>query len=364
MSARFDWVLLSATILLVTIGLIVLHAIEIRDPDMIEGLSLVRQLTAAGIGFGLLVAVARMDYRTWIRAAPLWYLASVLLLIVLLVAGEVVAGATRSIDLGVFQFQPTEIAKLGVILLLARWYTAHARELGHPWYVFVSLLIVGIPAGMVVLQPDIGSAALFGAIWLAVTLASHVRTSYVAVLIGVMLVSAPLLVGQLQPYQQERIQTFFNPTADPRGAGYNVDQATVAVGSGQIFGRGLGGGTQSQLNFLPSQHTDFIFAVIGEKLGLVGSILVIGLFGVFLWRGFSIALGAKDTFGSLIATGITSLFLVQTGIVIAMNLGLAPVTGLPLPFISYGGTSLITSLFAVGLLQSIATHRQDLQFRE
>lgn len=364
MQKRFDWILLAATVLLVIIGLIVLHAINFRDPSLAEGFSPLRQVISAVIGFGALFAAARTDYRVWLRAAPLWYMVSAALLVLVLIIGDVVSGAARSIDLGFFEFQPTEIAKLGLIFLLARWYTVRARELGHPWYLFLSLVATGILAGLIILQPDIGSAALVGMIWLVMTLASNIRKSYVAVLVVIALVLSPFAVQQLQPYQQERLETFFNPAADPQGSGYNVDQATIAVGSGQIFGRGLGGGSQSQLNFLPSQHTDFVFAVVAEKLGLLGAALVVGLFLVVLYRGFFIAFGARETFGSLLAIGITSMFLVQTIIVIGMNLGIMPVTGLPLPFISYGGTNLVVSLFAVGLLQSIATHKQDLQFKE
>lgn len=364
MQKRFDWVLLAATLLLVIIGLIVLHAINFRDPSLAEGFDPIHQLISAVLGLGVMFAASRVDYRFWFRIAPIWYVASALLLVALLFIGETVAGSTRSIDLGLFEFQPTEFAKLGLIFLLARWYALRARELRHPWYVFSSLVAAGILAGLIVLQPDIGSAVLLGGIWFIVTLASNVRKSYVAALVVLVIIASPFIMQQLQPYQQERLQTFFNPGADPQGSGYNVDQATIAVGSGQIFGRGLGGGSQSQLNFLPSQHTDFVFAVVAEKLGLLGAALVIGLFAVVLFRGFYIALHARDTFGALLATGLTGMLLIHVIIAVGMNLGVAPVTGLPLPFISYGGTNLVISLFAIGVLQSIATHKQDLEFKE
>ncbi len=364
MQKRFDWTLLAATVLLVAIGLIILHAINFRDPSLAEGFNPAHQLVAAVLGFGVMMLVSRVDYRFWFRAAPAWYVASAALLVLLLFVGETVAGSTRSINLIFIEFQPTELAKLGLIFLLARWYTIRARELRHPWYMFSSLMATGLIAGLIVLQPDIGSAVLVGGIWFIMTLASNVRKSYLAVLIvGVLLVS-PFVIQQMQPYQQERLQTFFYPESDPQGGGYNVDQSTIAVGSGQIFGRGLGGGTQSQLNFLPSQHTDFIFAVVAEKLGLLGAALVIALFAVLLLRGFYIAIHAKDTFGSLLAIGLSALLLIHVVIAIGMNLGVAPVTGLPLPFISYGGTNLVISLFAVGVLQSISIHKRDLEFKE
>jgi rod shape determining protein RodA len=363
MQKRFDWTLLAATILLVTLGLIILYAINFRDPGLAEKFNPTHQLMAAILGLLLLIVTSRIDYRFWFRAAPIWYIVSGFLLVLLLVVGETVAGSTRSIDLMFIQFQPTELAKLGLIFLLARWYTIRARELRHPWYVFFSLVAAGLIAGLIVAQPDIGSAVLIGGIWFVMTLASNVRKVYLAVLIvGVLLVS-PFVIQQLQPYQQERLQTFFQPESGPRDGGYNVNQSTIAVGSGQIFGWGLGGGTQSQLNFLPSQHTDFIFAVIAEKLGLLGASLVIAVFAVLLFRGFYIALHAKDTFGSLLATGLTTLLLFHVVIAIGMNLGVAPVTGLPLPFISYGGTNLIISLLSVGILQSISIHKRGLEFK-
>lgn len=364
MQKRIDWPLLLATILLTTMGIVILHAINFRDPSLAEGFNPLRQLMAAFIGFAVLILVARTDYRLWLRVAPFWYIAALALLAILLFVGEVVFGATRGIDLGVFEFQPTEVAKLGLILMLARLYAMRAKVLRHPRFLVYSLFMAALPAVLVIMQPDIGSAVVLGFIWLIMTLVSNVRKSYVVILVVAGLLLMPFATQQLEPYQQERLESFFNPASDPQGSGYNVNQSTIAVGSGQIFGRGLGGGTQSQLNFLPSQHTDFIFAVLAEKLGLLGAGLVIGLFVVFLARGLLIAVRARDRFGSLLASGIVAMFLIHILISIGMNLGVAPVTGLPLPFISYGGTNLVISLFAVGLLLSIAKHRQNLEFKE
>ena len=362
MQKRFDWVLLTAVVLLTVIGLVVLHSINFRDPSLAEGFNPSRQVVAALLGMAALIFASRVDYRLWFRLAPAWYFVSIGLLVALLMFGEVVFGATRGINLGIFDFQPTEVAKLGLVFLLARIYTQHSKQLYRFRFVGYSIVVLGVLCGLVILQPDLGSVAVLGFIWLLMTVVSKIQTSHIVMVLLLLVAAAPFALAEMEPYQQQRLETFFSPGEDSQGAGYNVEQSTIAVGSGQLFGRGLGGGTQSQLNFLPAQHTDFIFAVLSEKLGLLGAGLVVLLFGVVLTRGFYIAYNAKDTFGSLVASGISAMFLIQVIITIGMNLGVAPVTGLPLPFISYGGTSLIVSLFSIGILQSIAMNRKSLEF--
>lgn len=362
MEKKFDWVLMVAVVLLTVIGLVVLHSINFRDPSLAEGFNPSRQLVAALLGLAALIFAARADYSMWLRIAPVWYLASLVLLVLLLIFGEVVFGATRGINLIIFDFQPTEVAKLGIIFMLSRIFTQKIKDLHRFRFLALSIVITGIVGSLILMQPDLGSVAVIGFIWLMIVTVSRVRSSHLVMVMLLFVAAMPIALAELEPYQQQRLETFFSPGEDAQGAGYNVEQSTIAVGSGQLFGRGLGGGTQSQLNFLPAQHTDFIFAVLSEKLGLMGAGLVIGLFGVVLFRGFYIAYNAKDTFGSLLATGISAMFLIQVVITIGMNLGVAPVTGLPLPFISYGGTSLVVSLFAIGILQSIAMNRKNLEF--
>jgi rod shape determining protein RodA len=201
-------------------------------------------------------------------------------------------------------------------------------------------------------------------IWLAMALVSRVRKLHLAILGGAALVMLPFGLKLLKPFQRARLETFINPTADPLHTGYNAVQSTITVGSGQVFGRGLAAGSQSQLNFLPplAQHTDFIFAVLGEKMGFVGASLLIFLFGVLFYRGFRIAYRAQDRFGMFLATGIVAMLVFHVFINVGMNMGIAPVTGIPLPFVSYGGTALIVGLVAVGLLESVAVRRKKLQF--
>lgn len=363
MLQKADRILLISVALLVVIGLVVLHAINVRDESLLQGFNPTVQIVAALLGSAALIVTARTDYRLLARIAPIWYGVGIVLLLSVLAFGETVAGSQRSLQFGFFEFQPTEVAKLGLILMLARFYANHAQEMGRLRYFLLSLIITGGVSAAVVIQPDLGSTLVMLFIWFVMTLMSSTRRLFLAGAIVLALIAIPIGAQFLAPYQQARLETFFNPTADPQGQGYNVNQAMIAVGSGQLLGRGLGGGTQSTLNFLPSQHTDFIFAVVAEKLGLLGAGVVMVLFSIVIWRGILIAWRTQDRFGTLLATGIVAMFLIHIIVTIGMNLGVAPVTGLPLPFVAYGGTNLVISLFAIGVLQSIAGHNQELQFR-
>lgn len=342
----------------------VLHSITFSEVTPSQEFNPTVQVVAALLGLAVLVSMMRLDYRLLIRLAPAWYMIAIGLLVVVLLVGDTVFGATRSLQLGFFEFQPTEVAKIGFVLMLARYYTIHDGNLHKFRYFLASLMLLGLMAVFIMMQPDLGSTLLLVSAWLIITMMSSTRRLYLIGFIFIGLAMLPLATSQLEPYQQERLNTFFEPDGDPQGAGYNVNQAMIAVGSGQLLGRGLGGGTQSGLNFIPSQHTDFIFAVLAEKLGLLGAGVVLGLFVVVMWRGVLIAYRAKDRFGRLLASGVVGILFVQIVVTIGMNIGVAPVTGLPLPFVAYGGTSLIMSLFAIGILQSIATHSQELHFRD
>jgi rod shape determining protein RodA len=281
---------------------------------------------------------------------------------VIVMATKPVLGASRWINLGFFQFQPSELAKLVVIIVLAKFFADHYEQMDRPRYLLWSLGYVAVPLILVLAQPDLGTAMVLGFIWLAMALVGRVRKSHLAVLGLSGLALLPLIYHFLKPYQRERLLTFINPTADPLRSGYNVVQSTIAVGSGQWFGRGLAAGSQSQLNFLPSQHTDFIFAVLSEKLGFVGGVLLLLLFVVLLARALIIAYRAQDRFGMFLATGIMAMLLFHMFINVGMNVGIMPVTGIPLPFVSYGGTNLLIGLIGVGLLESIAVRHKKLQF--
>lgn len=363
LSRRLDWPLLVATGLLLSIGLLVLFAINFKDADLAQNFRPAQQLIHAAIGLFLLGFFARSDYRQWLNLGKYWYAGGLVLLLLVLVIGTTALGATRAIDLGILQFQPSEFMKMGVIFGLAILFSKHFAEMPKFKYLLASVALVGVPAVLVAIQPDLGTALAMGAIWAGMILVSGAKKWHLAAFAAAALVIVPLVFSGLQDYQKARIETFLDPQADPQGAGYNVLQSTIAVGSGRLFGKGLGSGTQSQLNFLPSQHTDFVFAVSAEKLGFFGASLIVILYSVLLWRAFSIALHSQDRFGQILATGIGSMFLVHAVVNIGMNLGIMPVTGIPLPLISYGGSNLLVSLMAIGLLLSISLHRADLEFK-
>lgn len=361
---NFDWILLALTLALTVIGLLVIWSTSFKATQVGSSSDAIHQLVFAGLGLVVLVAAARFDYRAWSKLTPWLYGLMVALLVFTLVAARSVLGAQRWIDLGFFQFQPSEFAKLVVIIVLAKFFADNYDQLERVKYLALSLLIVVVPALLVIKQPDLGTALVMFAIWLGMALVSRVRKLYLGALALVGLSAVPFVVGHLHDYQKARLTSFLNPQADPLGAGHNVIQSTITIGSGQVFGRGLGAGSQTQLNFLPqlAQHTDFAFAVLNEKMGFVGGMLLLVLFGALMLRGIQIAHRAQDRFGMFLATGIVTMLVFHVFINAGMNMGIAPVTGIPLPFISYGGTTLLVSMAAIGLLESVALRRKKLQF--
>jgi len=361
---NFDWILFGVMVILVALGLLVIYSTSFKATTLASLSDTLHQIVFALIGLVAFFLAARTDYRTWAKLTPWLYGLMVLLLLAVLVFSRAVLGAQRWINFGFFQFQPSEFAKLILIVVLAKFFAEHYDVLHRVRYLALSLVLLAAPMALVMKQPDLGTALVLVAIWLAMALVSRVRKTHLLVLAGVGAAMLPIVLKVLKPFQRARLDSFFNPTADPLGSGYNAYQSTVTVGSGQLFGRGLAAGSQSQLNFLPSlaQHTDFIFAVLGEKLGFVGGMLLLGLFGVLLYRGVRIAYLAQDRFGMFLATGIVAMIMFHVFINVGMNMGIAPVTGIPLPLVSYGGTSLIIGMAALGLLESIAIRRKKLQF--
>ncbi len=361
---NFDWILAGVTLLLVAIGLLVIWSTSFKATALASSSDVIHQAVFAVGGLVLLVMAARTDYRLWAKLTPWLYGLMLVLLVVVLLISKPILGAQRWIDLGFFQFQPSEFAKLVVIVVLAKFFADHYDQLERPKYLLISLGYAAVPVLLVMRQPDLGTALVIMAIWLGMALVSRIRKLYLLALGGVGLALLPFMLSHLKDYQKARLAVFLNPQADPLGAGHNVIQSTITIGSGQVFGRGLAAGSQSQLNFLPplAQHTDFIFAVLNEKMGFVGGTLLIVLFAVLLWRGLLIAYRAQDRFGLFLATGIVSMLLFHVFINAGMNMGIAPVTGIPLPFVSYGGTSLMVAMIAIGLLQSVAVRRKKLQF--
>jgi rod shape determining protein RodA len=318
-----------------------------------------RQVIFAAVGVFAMGVLALFSYRKLKAWAWLAYGVSViLLLMVLSPAGTKVAGAQRWIQLGIFQIQPSEIAKIALIITLA---AVLAERKGNPVFVDVlkCLVLVAIPAVFIYTQPDLGTLLVVLAILGGMLLVAGTRMRLLLVLValGITAFFAILNLGVLDDYQAARLRTFIDPSADPQRTGYNLTQSKIAIGSGQITGRGLFHGTQTNLRFVPEQHTDFIFTVVGEELGFLGAGVFVVVFGFFVWRGVRISMMAKDHFGTLLAAGIVSMFAFQGFVNVGMTMGISPITGIPLPFVSYGGSSLISSFLATGILLNIHMRR-------
>ncbi len=361
---NFDWAVFGVALVLLALGLMAIFATSFDADGLNNPADAIKQSVFAVLGLVLFFVIARSDYRSWGRLIPYLYAGGIGLLLLVELIGTSVLGAKRWINLGFFQFQPSEVMKLVLILALAKLLSEKYDLLEHPRYFLLSLGYLLLPALLVFIEPDLGSSLVLGAIWLGMALVSRLRKLYFGVLAAAGLAFLPIGISMLKPFQKARLETFFNPGADPLSTGYNVVQSQITIGSGQFFGRGLAAGSQTQLGFLPTlaQHTDFVYATIAEKLGFVGSGLVLILFAVLLVRGLVIAARASDRFGFFIAVGVVSMLFFQFTINVGMNMGVAPVTGIPLPFISYGGTSLLVAFAAAGMLESVAVRSKKLQF--
>ncbi len=358
---RFDWVLLGAVMLLLVMGVASIWTVALaRDPSHLETVK--KQLIAAAIGLVFVFVFAAAHYRVFKNYALVIGIGTVLLLIAVLFAGHTIRGTRGWFSLGGWNFQPVELAKLSLVLFLAKYFDDHPRAAFGMREFFISSAVVGIVVALVLAQPDLGSALVLVGVWFGLLAFSRVRIRYLIMLIGAGLLAAIIAwFFVFAPYQRDRVLTFLDPGRDPLGRGYNVKQAIIAVGSGELFGRGLGLGSQTQLRFLPESQTDFIFAVLAEQLGLVGVLLVFIFYGTILWRTLGVARGAHDDFSAFCALGVVLVFTIQFMVNVGMNLGLMPVTGIALPFLSYGGSALLMSLAMVGVVQSIAVRRP---FRE
>ncbi|MDQ5943361.1 MAG: Rod shape-determining protein RodA [Patescibacteria group bacterium] len=357
---RFDGVLLAATGLLILLGLIVLYSSGLKVGATASQLDTSRQVIYVGVGLLIFWIISRTDYNVLRNYSFLIYITMVGLLLFVEIFGATRLGATRWINLGFFQFQPSEFAKLALIVVLAKFFSDNYEKSNNIKYLLMSFVYLLPPLVLVLAQPDLGTALVLLVIWLAMALTTKLKTRYFLIMLAILIVSLPVIYPRLAPYQRQRIATFVNPTANPDSTGYNVNQAIIAVGSGGLFGQGLSSGSQSQGNFLPSQHTDFIFAVLSEKLGFLGGLLCVFLYCVVIFRAIWIAKNSADRFGTLLAIGIATMFAFHAVVNIGMNIGLLPVTGIPLPFISAGGTSMMISLISIAILESIYGRRRSI----
>ncbi|MGB0102508.1 MAG: rod shape-determining protein RodA [Nocardioides sp.] len=362
-SPRLDWVLMLAVLGLVTFGTLLVWSATSHREDLTGGdptAYLKKQLINIVIGLVLMVVVMATDHR-WVRIlAPLVYLASIAGLVLVLTMGSTVNGSRSWVQLGGMSIQPSEFAKLAVVVGMALWVAERTdarrgRAGGGAGDVFGMLVIAGVPAVLILLQPDLGTMLVLSATVFGVLAVSGTSRRWLGLLAagGATAAAAAIAFGFLKQYQVDRFLAFTNPDLDPRGAGYNVEQARIAVGNGGVFGQGLFDGSQTRAGFVPEQHTDFVFTVAGEELGLVGAGLLIALLGVVIWRALAIAARTDDVFGRLAAAGIACWFGFQAFQNVGMCLGIMPVTGVPLPFVSYGGSSMFAGMLAIGLLQNI-----------
>jgi rod shape determining protein RodA len=347
---RVDLPLLGALLLVALLGLVVLFSASAEDPMQVlkQGLRLL-------LGFGVLFVFARIPpttFRTW---TPWFYSGTLCLLVAVLFVGEG-RGAHRWLDFGLLRFQPSELAKLALPMMVA-WYL-HARALPPTWRdLLICAVLIGVPAGLIMDQPDLGTALLVGASGAFVVFLAGIGWARIILIIGSCAAALPLLWHGMHEYQRNRVRMFLDPEADPLGNGWNIIQSQIAVGSGGVVGKGWLGSTQARLDFLPEHTTDFIFAVYSEEFGLLGVAAVIALYLFIIGRGLWVAANARDTYSRLLAGSIGMTFFVYVMVNGGMIAGLMPVVGVPMPLISYGGTSAVSLLAGFGILMSIHAHR-------
>jgi rod shape determining protein RodA len=359
---NFDPLMLVAALALTGYGALLIYSATL--PRGAEGVVIsepvVRHIAAAIAGAIAMFVAARIDYRLWEAFGWIAYGVGLLVLAAVLVVGTSEFGSRRWFDLGFTLVQASEIAKLMVIIGLARFLSDYRDRLSE-WRIFaLSLALAVVPAGLVLIEPDAGSAAVFLMIWAVMAAFAGARIRQFAILGVVALALLPVaLVGGIQDYQQDRIRVFIDPGEDALGVGFNVLQAETSVGSGGLLGKGITKGTQTQLDFLRTQSTDFIFSVLGEELGFVGAMALFALFMLLIIRGLRAIMRASDSFGQVLVAGVMTMIAVQAFINVGVNIRLMPVTGIPLPFVSVGNSSLLVLFIALGIVQSVLLHRDE-----
>lgn len=355
---NFDWGLLGVTLLLALFGFLTLYSATTTVSNGSQQMIYIKQIIWFCGGFVVMVMAFMINYKLLDRWADIIYIFCIILLLSVLIFGKFVAGSRRWLVFGPLSVQPSELAKITIIIVLAKYYSNVASPKGLQFRELLKPLVyTGIPFLLIVKQPDLGTAMLLAFIALSMTVFVKIEKKTYYWLLGSAMVCAPLVWFLLKDYQKKRILTFFNPDRDPLGAGYHIIQSKIAIGSGMITGKGYLEGTQNALSFLPEQHTDFIFSVLAEEWGFLGTTILLFLFFMLIFLGLKIAHGSKDPFGTMLAFGITSMIFFHVFINIGMVMGLMPVVGVPLPLISYGGSSMMTIMVSIGLLISISIRR-------
>ncbi len=360
---KIDMKLLLAVSAIVIISLIIIgSATHINNPSEERYWFVQRQGIFAIINVGLAVFFMNFDYKMLQRYGQKMYIFNLVMLLAVMFVGQSALGAQRWIQIGPITLQPSEFSKIIMIISLATMLQERVGKLNTLSDLLPVAAYVGVPFLMVMKQPDLGTSLVFMAIFFGMVFTCGINLKLLAGIFGTGIACMPILWHFLKDYQKMRIMVFMDPNVDPLGSGYHIIQSKIAIGSGMLFGKGLFEGTQSQLNFLPENHTDFIFAVVGEEWGFVGAVILLLLYLVVLWRGVQIARQAQDSFGTLLAVGITSMLAFHVLVNVGMTAGIMPVTGIPLPFMSYGVSALTTNIMAVTILMNIYMRNQKLQF--
>ena len=361
---RTDFTLLLATAGIVIMSLIIIgSATHINAPTEERYWYVQRQGLFALMNFALAVFLMNFDYKMLQAYGNRFYVFNLIMLIAVMVAGHSALGAQRWIMLGPISIQPSEFSKLIMIVCLAAMLEDKVGKLNTLHDLLPVAAYVGLPFILVLKQPDLGTSLVFMAIFFGMVFAAGINLRVLGGIFAAGVAVFPLLwMFVLKEYQKMRLKVFLDPNVDPLGSGYHIIQSKIAIGSGMLYGKGLFGGTQSQLNFLPENHTDFIFAVVGEEMGFIGAVFLLLLYLVVLWRGLQIAKDASDQFGRLLAVGITSMLAFHVLVNVGMTMGIMPVTGIPLPLMSYGVSSLTTNIMAIALLMNIQLRKPKLLF--
>lgn len=349
---HIDIPLLCGLILLCIYGLIVLYSAADKDMEVIE-----RQILRMALGFGTMLSIAQISPINLYRWTVWLFLFGVGMLLAVLILGVIGKGAQRWLDLGIMRFQPSELTKIAVPMMLS-WYLSNRYLPPTPLRTINAMLLTLLPTLLIAKQPDLGTALLVASAGIFALFLAGISWQMITLFIGTATALAPAIWLVLHDYQRQRILTLLMPESDPLGSGYHIIQSKIAIGSGGIYGRGWLHGTQSHLDFLPERHTDFIFAVLAEEFGLIGIILLILIYLFIILRGLYIATQAQDTYSRLLAGSLTLVFFVYFLVNTGMVTGMLPVVGVPLPLISYGGTSLVTIMASFGILMSVHTHRK------
>ncbi len=353
---NIDWFLFALVIILVIFGLAAIYSTSF---DSVKIVNFQKQAVFSIIGFILMVMIVLMiDYRMLRTYSGILYLAAVLFLILTFVVAFRIRGVYSWFDFGSFSLQPAEFIKIILVISLAKYFST--RDIGDFKHVIISSIYAGIFIVLIALQPDMGMAAIFVIIWISMSIAAGLKFRHFVILALAMSVAGVFSWGYvLEDYQKDRVLIFADPYKDPQKRGYNIIQSKIAIGSGGLSGKGFGRGTQSQLNFLPEKYSDFIFAAIAEESGFLGATMLFIIFSCVFWQIFSVIKKINDSFGKLLIFGSGVMIFSGFFINIASNLALLPVTGIPLPFISYGGSSLVTMLIAIGLIQSVIVRNKE-----